>query len=203
MDFSQKDSVYTLIYVAKNGTYQGVIELGDCVRPQAKSVLETLKGLGIKRTVMLTGDQQKRAENIAKEIGVYELNAELLPDEKLKKAESLKGEGTLVYVGDGVNDAPVMAAADCAVSMGKLGSAAAVEISDLVLISDDLSALPHALRIARKTKRIAMQNIVFSIVMKTAFMTLGVIGLLPLSLAVFADVGVMLLAVANSFRVKK
>lgn len=203
VEFSQTDSVYTLIYVAKNGTYQGVIELGDCVRPQAKSVLETLKGLGIKRTVMLTGDQQKRAENIAKEIGVYELNAELLPDEKLKKAESLKGEGTLVYVGDGVNDAPVMAAADCAVSMGKLGSAAAVEISDLVLISDDLSALPHALRIARKTKRIAMQNIVFSIVMKTAFMTLGVIGLLPLSLAVFADVGVMLLAVANSFRVKK
>lgn len=203
VDFTQTDSAYTLIYVAKNGKYQGIIELGDCVRPQAKTIMEELKKLGVKRTVMLTGDQHKRAENIANEIGMYELNAGLLPEEKLKNAERLKREGTLVYVGDGVNDAPVMAAADCAVSMGKLGSAAAVEISDLVLISDDLSALPHALRIARKTKKIAMQNIVFSIMMKTAFMALGAIGLLPLSLAVFADVGVMLLAVCNSFRVKK
>ena len=133
---------------------------------------------------------------------MYEVNAELLPDQKLKMAEALKKTGTLVYVGDGVNDAPVMAVADCAVSMGKLGSAAAVEASDLVLVSDDLGALPRALKIARKTRKIALQNIVFSIVMKTAFMALGLIGLLPLSLAVFADVGVMLLAVCNSFRVK-
>ena len=119
------------------------------------------------------------------------------------KYEELKKDGTLVYVGDGVNDAPVMAVADCAVSMGKLGSAAAVETSDLVLISDDLSALPRALHTAKKTRRIVMQNIIFSIVMKVAFMALGTMGILPLVAAVFADVGVMLLAVLNSFRVRK
>ena len=159
--------------------------------------------MGVSRTVMLTGDQRKRAEEIANEVGVYELNAGLLPDEKLAQAEKLKKQGTLVYVGDGVNDAPVMAVADCAVSMGKLGSAVAVEASELVLVSDDLSALPRALQIARKTRKIVVQNIVFSIVMKGVFMAFGAIGLLPLSLAVFADVGVMLLAVCNSLRVRK
>ena len=145
---------------------------------------------------------REKAEKMANEVGVYEVNAELLPDDKLKKAEELKKEGVLIYVGDGINDAPVMMTADCAVSMGKLGSAAAVEASDLVLISDDLSAIPTALRIARKTRAVVLQNIVFSIAMKVAFMALGALGILPLWLAVFADVGVMLLAVANSFRVR-
>ena len=126
-----------------------------------------------------------------------------MPDEKLKKAEELKTQGGLVYVGDGINDAPVMITADCAVSMGKLGSAAAIEASDVVLINDDLGALPTAVKTARKTRRIVTENIVFSIAMKTAFMLLGAFGVLPLSLAVFADVGVMLLAVLNSFRVRK
>ena len=114
----------------------------------------------------------------------------------------MKEENALVYVGDGINDAPVMAAADCAVSMGKLGSAAAVEASDFVLVSDNLKALPKTVKTARKTRRIVIENIVFSIVMKFAFMTLGVLGVLPLGLAVFADVGVMLLAVANALRVR-
>ncbi len=202
VSYPQTDSAYTLVYVAKQGEYQGAIEIGDRIRPQAKTAINALKELGAARTIMLTGDQTKRAEKIAKEVGMYEFNAELLPDQKLKKAEQLKESGTLIYVGDGVNDAPVMSVADCAVSMGKLGSAAAVEASDLVLISDDLTALPRGVKIARKTRKIVVQNIVFSIVMKTAFMALGAIGLLPLSLAVFADVGVMLLAVGNSFRVK-
>ena len=133
---------------------------------------------------------------------MYEVSAELLPADKLKKAEELKKSGALLYVGDGINDAPVMATADCAVSMGKLGSAAAVEASDMVLISDDLSALPKAVKIARKTRSIVLQNILFSIMMKVAFMALGAAGVLPLWLAVFADVGVMLLAVLNSFRVR-
>lgn len=197
-----KDSAYTLVYVAQKGEYKGLIEIGDRVRPQANSAIQALKNLGIKRTVMLTGDQTQRAEKIANTVGMYELNAGLLPDQKLKKAEELKENGTLVYVGDGVNDAPVMTVADCAVSMGKLGSAAAVEASDLVLVSDDLTALPRAVKIARKTRKIVIQNITFSIAMKTAFMVLGAFGVLPLSLAVFADVGVMLLAVCNSFRVK-
>ncbi|MBO5240763.1 MAG: heavy metal translocating P-type ATPase [Clostridia bacterium] len=200
--YLETDSAYTRVYVAKTGEYIGVIEIGDRIRLRAKTAIEALKKLGVARAVMLTGDQTERAKKVANEVGMYEVNAELLPDQKLKMAEALKKTGTLVYVGDGVNDAPVMAVADCAVSMGKLGSAAAVEASDLVLVSDDLGALPRALKIARKTRKIALQNIVFSIVMKTAFMALGLIGLLPLSLAVFADVGVMLLAVCNSFRVK-
>lgn len=200
--YLETDSAYTRVYVAKTGEYIGVIEIGDRIRLRAKTAIKALKKLDVALAVMLTGDQTERAKKVANEVGVYEVNAELLPDQKLKMAEALKKTGTLAYVGDGVNDAPVMAVADCAVSMGKLGSAAAVEASDLVLVSDDLGALPRALKIARKTRKIALQNIVFSIVMKTAFMALGLIGLLPLSLAVFADVGVMLLAVCNSFRVK-
>ena len=169
---------------------------------ETKTALQSLQAQGISRLVMLTGDGEQRAWKIANEAGIYEVNAQLLPDQKLLCAEELKAQGTLLYVGDGVNDAPVMAAADCSVSMGKLGSAAAVEASDLVLIADDLRALPKAIKIARKTRAIVMQNIVFSLIMKLGFMSLGAFGVLPLWLAVFADVGVMLLAVCNSFRVR-
>ncbi len=196
------ESAFTLVYVAKAGKYWGVIELGDTLRIEAKEVLAGLQKLGIARTVMLTGDNAIRAEKVANEVGMSEVKAGLLPDEKLKTAEELKREGTLLYVGDGINDAPVMMAADCSLSMGKLGSAAAVEASDLVLISDDLRAIPKALRTAKKTRAVVTQNIVFSIAMKVAFMALGAVGILPLWLAVFADVGVMLLAVLNSFRVR-
>ncbi len=200
--YQARDSAYALVYVAKNGVCLGSIEIGDKLRDEAKQALSQLKTLGISRMVMLTGDNEKRAQKIANEVGVYEVNAQLLPDQKLQRAEELKKLGALIYVGDGINDAPVMAVADCAISMGKLGSAAAIEASDLVLISDDLTALPRGVKIARKTRKIVMQNIVFSIVMKASFMVLGALGLLPLSLAVFADVGVMLVAVLNSFRVK-
>ncbi len=202
VSFTPIDSAYTLIYVAKDGVYLGAIEIGDTLRKEAKESLSALNALGITHTVMLTGDGKRRAEAIANEVGMYEVKAELLPDEKWQEAEKLKKQGSLVYVGDGINDAPVMMAADCAVSMGKLGSAAAVEASDLVLISDNLKALPAAIKLARKTRAIVVQNIAFSIVMKVAFMTLGAFGILPLWLAVFADVGVMLLAVVNSFRVR-
>lgn len=201
IEFNEFESVNTVVYVAKSGKYLGFIEIGDKIRPEAKSAVTELKSLGVERTVMLTGDGQKRAQKIAEEGGIDEVNAELLPDEKLKKAEELKRYGKLVYVGDGINDAPVMAVADCAVSMGKLGSAAAVEASDLVLISDNLSAVPKCLKIARKTKKIVTENIVFAILAKSAFMAGGFFGL-PLWLAVFADVGVMLLAVLNSLRMR-
>ena len=171
-------------------------------RAEAKEAISELKALGIERTVMLTGDSRARAEKVAGELGMSEVNAGLLPDEKLEKAESLKKVSTLMYVGDGINDAPVMAVADCSVSMGKLGSAAAVEASDLVLVSDNLKAIPRGIRIARKTRKIVTENIVFSIAMKAAFMVLGVAGVMPLWLAVFADVGVMLLAVLNSLRMR-
>ena len=198
----EMESVYTLVYVAKGVRYLGVIEIGDTLRPDAKEALRRLKQCGVNRTVMLTGDKRERAENVANEVGMSEVNAELLPDGKLQKAKELKENSGLVYVGDGINDAPVMMAADCAVSMGKLGSAAAIEASDLVLISDDLTALPQAVTTARKCRLVVLQNILFSIVMKVMFMVLGAVGILPLWLAVFADVGVMLLAVLNSFRVR-
>lgn len=198
----ENDSTYTLVYAARNKEFLGVIELGDRVREEAKNTIVALKEQGIERVVMLTGDRLFRAERVANEVGVDEINAELLPDEKLTKAEQLKKSGRLVYVGDGINDAPVMKAADCAVSMGKLGSAAAVEASDLVLISDRLDGVSDCRKIALKTRKIVTENIVFSIVMKTSFMILGGLGVLPLWLAVFADVGVMLIAVLNSMRMR-
>ncbi|MBE5740224.1 MAG: heavy metal translocating P-type ATPase [Clostridiales bacterium] len=196
------DSPYTHIYVAKNGTYCGTLEIGDRVRAEAKATVCTLKKLGYTRTMMLTGDSEPRSYKVAHETGVQEVYATLLPDQKLQFVRELKREGLVVYVGDGINDAPVMTVADCSVSMGQLGSAAVVEASDLVLISDNLCGLAHAVRIAKKTREIVMQNIIFSVVMKAVFMILGLCGVLPLWLAVFADVGVMLLAVLNSFRVR-
>ncbi|MBQ8342617.1 MAG: cadmium-translocating P-type ATPase [Clostridia bacterium] len=196
------DGMYTTVHVAKNGNYIGCIEIGDKLRAETKKAIAELKKQGVGHTVMLTGDNARRAQAVANEVGLDEVYAGLLPDEKLQRAAELKRGGTLLYVGDGINDAPVMMTADCAVSMGKLGSAAAIEASDLVLISDDLTALAKSVRIARKTRRIVLQNIVFSIAMKVGFMALGAIGVLPLWLAVFADVGVMLLAVVNSFRVR-
>ncbi|MBQ8230237.1 MAG: cadmium-translocating P-type ATPase [Clostridia bacterium] len=199
----ERTSHNTLVYAARGGVFLGAIEIGDELKKEAKQTIVELKKLGFARSVMLTGDHEHRARAVAENAGVKEVYASLLPDEKLRKAEELKKDGVLVYVGDGINDAPVMMTADCAVSMGKLGSAAAVEASDMVLISDNLSALPKGVEIARKTRKIVMQNIWFSILMKAAFMALGACGVLPLWLAVFADVGVMLLAVLNSFRVRK
>ena len=196
------DGAYTPVYAARGDKWLGVVEVGDKLRGSAKEALNSLKTLGIKRSVMLTGDEAERANAIAAEAAIDEVYAGLLPTDKLEKANALKKDGVLVYVGDGVNDAPVMTAADCSVSMGKLGSAAAVESSDFVLISDDLRSIPECLRVARKTQKIVMENIVGSIALKIAFMVLGVVGVLPLIFAVFADVGVMLLALANALRVK-
>ncbi|MBQ8320578.1 MAG: cadmium-translocating P-type ATPase [Clostridia bacterium] len=195
------DSVYTVLYIARGREYLGATLVGDKLRTDCKATLKGLKEMGYFRTVMLTGDSEKRAKFVAEEVGIEEVRFGLLPDEKLRCAEELKTEGKLLYVGDGINDAPVMAAADLAVSMGKLGSAAAVEASDFVLVSDNLSALPQLFKVAKKTRSIVRQNVVFSIVMKAVFMLLGGMGVLPLALAVFADVGVMLLAVLNSLRV--
>lgn len=202
IDFIENKSVNTIVYVAREKEYLGSIELGDKLRSEAKETIEKLKEEGVERFVLLTGDREERARKTANEVGVYEINANLLPQEKLKEAEELKENGELVYVGDGINDAPVMKCADCAVSMGKLGSAAAVEASDLVLIADNLKGLVWGKKIAKRTQKIVLENIVFSVAMKVAFMAFGLFGILPLSLAVFADVGVMLLAVLNSFRAK-
>ncbi len=192
----------TIIFVALNGEYLGYIEIEDKVKENAASVLSALEKSGVKKRVMLTGDNKSRAEKVAKSIGIDKAYCELLPDEKLKIAQELKKDGALCYVGDGINDAPVLIEADTGISMGGVGSDAAIEASDAVLICDDLSVLPLSLKIAAKTRRIVIENIVFSIAIKIALMVLGLFDIVPLYIAVLADVGVMMLAVLNSFRTR-
>jgi Cd2+/Zn2+-exporting ATPase len=201
-EVDEKASADTVLYLAYDGRYFGCLEIGDVIREESQGLLSDLRGMNI-HTVMLTGDSPARAQKVANAIGMSAFKAGLLPTEKVEEMKKLKELGTSVYVGDGINDAPVMTVADCAVSMGSLGSAAAVEASDFVLVSDALGAVSQLMRTAKKTKRIVYQNIVFSILMKVAFMVLGLFPWFPLWLAVFADVGVMLLAVLNSLRVRK
>ena len=199
--YEKNPSSNTTLYMAVDGEYFGYIEIGDEMRKDAVEVVKALQKTG-KDVVVLTGDKKEKGEELAKKLGIARVEGELLPIDKLKKAEELKKEGVLTYVGDGINDAPVMATADCSVSMGKLGSAVAVETSDLVLISDRLLDFLEGFRIAKKTRKIVFQNIVFSLIMKGAFMVASLWGALPLWVAVFGDVGVMMLAVLNALRVQ-
>ena len=203
VEFTPIDSISTTVYVALDGTYIGVIEIDDKIKEEAKGALVELKKQGVAKTVMLTGDGALRAESVAKSVGVDEYKAALLPDEKLAAAQALKEKGGLIYVGDGINDAPVMTVANCAVSMGKVGSDAAIEASDLVLVSDNLSNLPKAKKIAKGTRSIVFQNIIGSLIVKFGIMALdiAIVGF-PMIIAIFADVGVMLLAVLNALRTK-
>ena len=199
--FTPAESVSTLVYVALDGAYVGVIEIDDRVKDGAKQALEELKKSGIGGVYMLTGDNKPRAEAVAEELGLDGVYAQLLPDEKLERAKALKEKGGLIYAGDGINDAPVMTVADCAVSMGQVGSDAAIEASDVVLVSDNLSLLPKARRVAKGTRRIVIQNIVLSLIVKFAIMALSIaIPTFPLIASIFADVGVMLIAVCNALR---
>lgn len=199
--FTEKESISTLVYVALDGQYKGVIEIDDQVKHGVIKAVDELKKDGIKLTVMLTGDIKVRARLIADQIGIDECFASLLPDEKIEKAMQLKKFGRLLYVGDGINDAPVMASADCSVSMGKVGSDAAIEASDIVLVSDNISLLLKGRKIAKCTRKIVMQNIVGSLLVKLAIMLLSIIiPNFPLIISVVADVGVMLLAVLNAMR---
>lgn len=199
--FEKKQSVSTLIYVALGGEFIGAIEIDDEIKEGASESIKQLKAQGITKTCMLTGDSEARAEEVARAVGLDVCRAGLLPDEKLREAEELKKEGKLIYAGDGINDAPVMTCADCAVSMGGVGSDAAIEASDIVLVSDNLQLLPKGRKIARATRRIVKENIIGSLLVKFAIMALSVaLAGFPLYVAVLADVGVMLLAVLNSMR---
>ncbi|MCD8373376.1 MAG: cadmium-translocating P-type ATPase [Clostridia bacterium] len=203
VNIEAKDSIYTLIYVALDGEYVGFIEIGDSVKAGTAEAVKDLRSQGVNYCVMLTGDNPVRAEQVAKEAGLDGFSASLLPDGKLEEAQKLKNRGKLIYVGDGINDAPVMASADCAVSMGKVGSDAAIEASDIVLVTDNLSLLPKAKKISKGTRRIVFQNIVGSLVIKLAIMILSLtLRSFPLIVAVVADVGVMLLAVLNAMRTR-
>lgn len=199
--FAEVKSVSTLVYVALGGEYVGVVEIDDSVKEGVAEAVAQLKKQGITHTVMLTGDSAERAAGIAKEAGLDGFKAGLLPDQKLEEANALKKNGKLIYVGDGINDAPVMIAADCGISMGSVGSDAAIEASDVVLVSDNLSLIPKGRKIAKSTRRIVMENIIGSLVIKVAIMALDIaIPGFPLIVSVVADVGVMLLAVLNSMR---
>ncbi len=201
VEFTEKQSLSTLVYVAHGGEYVGVIEVDDCLKDGAREAVAELKKQGVLYTAMLTGDSSARAEEIANSAGIDLCKAGLLPDEKLREAQALKAKGKLIYAGDGINDAPVMTAADCAVSMGKVGSDAAIEASDVVLVTDSLALLPKGRKIARATRRIVLQNIIGSLAVKAVIMALDLaIPGFPLIVSVIADVGVMLVAVLNSLR---
>ncbi len=199
--FTPVQSVSTLVYVAFNGVFEGTVQIDDKLKDGVKGAIQNLKRGGVTHTVMLTGDLPERAEIIAGEAGLDGFKAGLLPGEKLTEAVELKKNGKLIYVGDGVNDAPVMTAADCAVSMGKVGSGAAIEASDVVLVSDNIALLPKGRKIAKGTRRIVVENITGSLLVKLAIMALSIgIAGFPLIISVVADVGVMLLAVINAMR---
>ncbi|MBD5584758.1 MAG: cadmium-translocating P-type ATPase [Clostridia bacterium] len=197
----ERESVSTVVYVAYDGKFVGFIEIDDKIKEGAKECVEELKKQGITYTAMLTGDKKERAKIIAEKVGLDGCKAELLPDGKLEEATALKERGKLIYVGDGINDAPVMTCADCAVSMGKVGSDSAIEASDIVLVSDNLKLLPKGRKIAKSTRRLVIENIAGSLLVKAVIMALSVaIAGFPLIISVVADVGVMLLAVLNAMR---
>lgn len=194
----------TIIHVAVDGTYMGHIVISDRERADAPAAIASLKNVGVSKVVMLTGDKRDVAEEIAAKMGITEVRSELLPQDKVAAVEGLlakKAAGkSLAFVGDGINDAPVLARADVGVAMGVLGSDAAIEAADVVLMDDKLSKLSKAVKIARHTLGIAKQNIVFAIGVKVAVLILAAFGLAPMWLAVFGDTGVMVLAVLNSTR---
>lgn len=194
----------TIIHVAVDGTYMGHIVISDRERADAPAAIASLKNVGVSRVVMLTGDKRDVAEEIAAQMGITEVRSELLPQDKVSAVEGFLAQKTagksLAFVGDGINDAPVLARADVGVAMGGLGSDAAIEAADVVLMDDKLSKLSKAVKIARHTLGIAKQNIVFAIGVKVAVLILAAFGLAPMWLAVFGDIGVMVLAVLNSTR---
>lgn len=191
----------TTIHVAVNGEYEGHVVVSDRVKPDSAQAIKDLKRAGVKKTVMLTGDQQPVADDIASRLNIDEHHAQLLPADKVSHVERLLGEGSpLAFVGDGINDAPVLARADVGIAMGALGSDAAIEAADVVLMDDKPGKIATAIRIARRTQAIARQNVTFAILVKVAILALSALGLVPMALAVFGDVGVMVLCVLNAMR---
>ena len=197
-------SVGTIIHMAVDGAYAGHILISDIVKPHSKEALQALKAAGVRRTVMLTGDSRRVAEAVAKELGVDEVYSELLPADKVAKVEELlkskSAKEKLAFVGDGINDAPVLGRADIGIAMGAMGSDAAIEAADVVLMDDDPLQIPKAIKISRKCLGIVYQNIVFAIGVKLICLALGAVGIANMWLAIFADVGVMILAVLNAIR---
>ena len=199
--------VGTTVHVASDGVYLGHIVISDEVKPDAKEAVAALKAAGVRKTVMLTGDAQAVGEDVAKQLGLDEVHTQLLPADKVERVEALLKEvspkGALAFVGDGINDAPVLSRADIGIAMGGLGSDAAIEAADIVLMDDKPSKIAHAIRIARRTLSIVRQNIVFALAVKLLVLVLSAVGLVSMWAAVFADVGVSVIAILNAMRALK
>lgn len=204
LDVKEAQERGSVVYVAENGRLLGYFTVSDKVKKTSAEAAEGLKRLGIKRIAMLTGDRRENAEAVSREIGAVEVHAELMPGDKVSELEKIMAQsekgGKTVYVGDGINDAPVLARADVGIAMGALGSDAAIEAADVVLMDDDPRKVAQAVRLAKRTKRIVTENIVFAIGIKVLFMILGAFGIADLWLAVFADVGVSVIAILNAMR---
>lgn len=203
IDVDKIDSVGTVIYVAKNNECIGSIIISDKIKDNAKETLEDLRGELVENLVVLSGDKDEVVEDLAKTLNLDAYHAELLPEDKIKLLEEYQIFGQTAFVGDGINDAPVIKLSDIGIAMGKIGSDATVDASDIVLMNDDLSSITKAIRISKLTKRVILSNIIFAISFKLLMLVLAIIGITPIYLAVFADVGVTLLSVLNSLRIFK
>lgn len=197
-------SMGTVVYVACNGVFEGAVVISDAIKDGAKEAIRDMKQVGVRHTVMLTGDRREAAETVAQTLGIDEVHAELLPGGKVEQVEALlkaeKQKERLAFVGDGINDAPVLTRADIGIAMGSMGSDAAIEAADIVLMDDDVTKIASVVRIARKTLRIVKQNIVFALAIKALVLILGALGMANMWEAVFADVGVSVIAILNSMR---
>lgn len=197
-------SIGTIVHVAVNGIYAGHIVISDEIKEGSAKAIKQLKSQGISKTIMLTGDSTEVGENIGKQLGIDLVYTQLLPSDKVEKVEQLLGEknekGKLVFAGDGINDAPVLSRADIGIAMGAMGSDAAIEAADIVLMDDNPEKIPLAMGIAKRTLRIVRQNIVFALAVKAAVLVLGALGIANMWAAVFADVGVSVIAILNAMR---
>lgn len=204
LSYADSDKVGTIVHVAVNGKYEGYILISDRIKATAKEAIHALKKAGIERTIMLTGDSKTVADSVAKELGIDEVYSELLPSDKVAKVEELLAKKSrkskLAFVGDGINDAPVLSRADIGIAMGAMGSDAAIEAADIVLMDDDPVKISKAIKISRKCLRIVYENIYFAIGIKLICLLLGAVGIANMWLAIFADVGVMVIAVLNAIR---
>jgi len=206
VDFAACEKSGTAVYVACDGEYLGYILISDRIKSKVSKSIVSIKQQGVNKTVMLTGDREKVSAAVAGELGIDSYYAQLLPDEKVEKIEEIISQtdsGSVVFVGDGINDAPVLARADVGIAMGVMGSQAAIEAADVVLMDDNISKIAEAISISKRTIGIAKQNILFAITVKLVVLALSAVGVAPLSLAVFADVGVLVLAVINAMRALK
>ncbi|MEG0013867.1 MAG: heavy metal translocating P-type ATPase [Cellulosilyticaceae bacterium] len=202
VQYIPEQGVGTAIYIAVNKSYKGCILVADMIKEDSEKAIKAFKSHGIKKVIMLTGDKKEVADDIGRKVNVDEVYSELLPQDKVAKLEEILASGAkVIFVGDGINDAPVLARADVGIAMGGIGSDAAVEASDIVLLNDDLSAIGETLEIAKQTKRIVTQNIILALGTKLIVIILGFLGIASMWLAIFADVGVSLIAIINSIKI--